>query len=168
MKNKLITDFSVDKENNTVKVKKAFKAPLTHVWAAWTEKELLDQWWAPKPWKSETKAMDFREGGRRLYAMVGPEGDSHWAFADYQSITSQRNLKFRDGFCDSEGNINHDLPQSDWNVDFVESEGLTAVNVEIQHEKLADIETIIEMGFKEGFTATLEELAEILSTKSNQ
>ncbi|SHG03225.1 Uncharacterized conserved protein YndB, AHSA1/START domain [Fodinibius roseus] len=168
MKNKLMTDFSVDKQNNTIKVRKEFMAPLNHVWAAWTEKELLDQWWAPKPWKSETKTMDFREGGRRLYAMVGPEGERHWSIADYTSITPKTNLKYRAGFCDSEGNINQDMPQSDWNIDFAESDGLTAVDVEIRHEKLSDLETVLEMGFREGFTATLQELAEILPAKSNQ
>jgi len=166
MKSELMTDFSVDKENNTVKVRKGFMTPLKHVWAAWTEKELLDQWWAPKPWKSETKAMDFRVGGRRLYAMVSPEGEKHWSFADYKSITPKTNFKFRDGFCDSGGNLNHNMPQSNWNVNFAESDGLTTVYVEIQHEELSDLETIIEMGFKEGFTAILEELAEILPTRS--
>jgi uncharacterized protein YndB with AHSA1/START domain len=168
MKNELMTDFTVDKAEKKVKIKREFAAPKKHVWAAWTEKELLDQWWAPKPWKSETKSMDFREGGRRLYAMVSPEGEKHWSFADYKSITSQRNLKFRDGFCDIEGNVNREMPQSDWNVNFVEYEDLTTVNIEIQHEELSDLETIIEMGFKEGITATLEQLSKILSAKSNQ
>lgn len=168
MKNKLMTDFTVDKAEKKVKIKREFAAPKKHVWAAWTEKELLDQWWAPKPWKSETKAMDFREGGRRLYAMVSPEEEKHWSFADYKSITSKRNLKYRDGFCDSEGNINRDMPQSDWDVDFVEADGLTAVNIHIKHEKLSDIEKVIEMGFKEGITATLEQLSEILPEKGNQ
>lgn len=168
MKNELMTNFSVDKDTKTIKVKRVFTSPKEHVWAAWTEPELLDQWWAPKPWKSKTKAMDFREGGRRLYAMVGPEGEEHWSFVDYKSITPKKNLKYRDGFCDSEGNINQDMPQSDWNVDFVESDGRTTVNVEIRHEKLSDLETIIEMGFKEGFAATLEELTEVLSAMNKQ
>lgn len=111
--------------------------------------------------------MNFNEGGRRLNAMVGPEGEEHWSFAGYKSITPKTNLTYRDGFCDSEGNINQDMPQSECNVDFIESHGQTTVNVKIQHEKLSDIEKIIEMGFKEGITATLEQLAEILSAKSN-
>ncbi len=139
-------------------------APLKHVWAAWTEKELLDQWWAPKPLKSETKKMDFREGGQRLYAMVSPEGERQWSIVEYTSITPGKNFKCRCYFCDSDGNINRDMPQSDWNIDFIESDGLTSVIIYIQHEKLSDIEKVIEMGFREGITAILEELAEILPT----
>ncbi|MFH5883569.1 SRPBCC domain-containing protein [Halalkalibaculum sp. DA3122] len=163
--NNLTTNFTVDKKNNIVKVKRAFAAPRDNVWAAWTEPELLDQWWAPKPWKSETKSMDFSAGGQRLYAMVGPEGEKHWSRVDYTSITPKTNIKLRDGFCDSKGNINQDLPQSDWNIEFSESDGLTIVEVEIKHETLADLEQILEMGFQEGFTATLEELDQILTAK---
>ncbi len=166
MNNNLLMDFTVDRENSTVKVKREFAASISNVWAAWTESELLDQWWAPKPWKSKTKKMDFKEGGQRLYAMVGPEGEEHWALADYKSITPQTNFKFLDAFCDNEGHINNDLPRSQWSVDFTESNKLTIVYIEIKHEKLADLEAIIQMGFKEGFTMALEGLDELFISKT--
>ena len=162
MKNNLLMDFSIDKESSTVKVKREFAAPISNVWATWTEHELLDQWWAPRPWKARTKSMDFKVGGQRLYAMVGPAGEEHWALADYKSITPKTNFKFLDAFCDNEGNINKDFPRSDWNVDFAESDGSTIVNIEIKHKTLSDLETIIKMGFKEGFTMALENLDELL------
>lgn len=161
--NNFKTHFTVDKENNRVNIEREFASPKEHVWAAWTEPDILDQWWAPKPWKSVTKTMDFKEGGRRLYAMVGPNGEEHWSLADYTSITPKTNFKLLDGFCDSQGNINQDMPRSKWNVDFTESNGATTVHVQIKHETIADLEKHIEMGFKEGFTATLEELADVLS-----
>lgn len=167
MNNELMADFTIDKAEKKVTIKREFVAPKENVWAAWTDPRLLDQWWAPKPWKSETKLMNFTEGGRRLYAMVSPEGEKHWSLIKYTSITPEKNLKCHDSFSDSEGNINKDMPQSDWNVNFVESEDLTTVNIEIQHEELSDLETIIEMGFKEGMTATLEELAKVLTAKNN-
>ena len=166
METKLIVDFSIDKENNVVKVKREFAVPISKVWSAWTEGELLDQWWAPKPWKSKTKSMDFKVGGRRLYAMVGPEGEEHWALADFTAISPKTNFEFIDAFCDQDGSINKDLPRSDWNVDFIESGNTTMVHVTIKHQNLSDLETLIEMGFKEGFTMTLNELANIFS--SNQ
>lgn len=164
MNNELTTGFSVNKEEKKVIINREFAARRKHVWAAWTEEELLDQWWAPHPWKSETRLMDFREGGRRLYAMVSPEGDKHWSFQDYTSISPEHNLQFRDGFCDSEGKANMEMPQSEWEVEFTESDGHTAVQIEIQHENLSDIETLIEMGFKEGITATLSQLSGMLES----
>jgi len=163
MKNDFETTLNIDKAEKTVKITRKFAAAREQVWDAWTEPELLDRWWAPKPWKSHTKEMDFKEGGHRLYAMVSPEGEKHWSLINFTSITPRVNFKYHDGFCDSDGVINQDLPQSDWNVNFNESDGSTTVHVEIRHEKRSDLEKIMEMGFKEGFTATLRELADVLA-----
>jgi uncharacterized protein YndB with AHSA1/START domain len=162
MSNGNLFNFVVDKEDKKVRVERSFHASLDLVWAAWTEPEILDQWWAPKPWKSVTKSMNFEEGGRRLYAMVGPEGEEHWSLADFTSISPKTNFKFKDAFCDSHGKINEDFPRSDWDVNFTESGESTTVTVEITHQSLADLEKIIEMGFKEGFTIALNGLDEIL------
>jgi uncharacterized protein YndB with AHSA1/START domain len=56
-------------------VTREFDANSDLVWKAWTTAELLDQWWAPKPYRAETKSLDFREGGVWLYAMVSPENE---------------------------------------------------------------------------------------------
>lgn len=165
MKSNLLMDFTVDKENSTVNVKGEFNASLANVWSAWTEAELLDRWWAPAPWKSRTKKMDFKEGGQRIYAMVGPEGEEHWALADYTSISPKINFKYLDAFCDSEGNLNADFPRSDWDVSFREQNETTFVDIAIKHENLSDLEKIIEMGFKEGFTIALEGLDAIFASK---
>jgi len=156
-------DFVIDKENKKVRVTREFAAPLEKVWAAWTQSDLLDQWWAPKPWKARTKIMDFREGGHWLYAMVGPEGEEHWCRADYQSVIPQKSFKGLDAFCDPNGKINNDLPKSVWECKFSEAGNKTTVIIEMECETLADLEKYIEMGFKEGFTSGLNNLDELLT-----
>ena len=84
MKNSLLFDFTVNKSNKTVLVTREFAAELALVWDAFTTQEILDQWWAPKPWGSRTKVMDFKVGGRRFYAMVSPEGQEKWAIQYFQ------------------------------------------------------------------------------------
>src|SRR4051812_45935657 len=106
MKNSLIFDFTVDKAKKMVFVDREFAADLSSVWDAFTKKEILDQWWAPKPWMSETKVMNFTDGGKRIYAMVSPEGDRHWSIQKYTAITPTSNFKIWSGFCDQDGNIN--------------------------------------------------------------
>ena len=164
MKKTMLFNFTVDKLNKKVKVEREFNASPDLVWSAWTEPEILDKWWAPKPWKSKTKSMNFKVGGRRLYAMVGPEGEEHWSLSDFTSITPKTNFKTLNAFCDSEGRINEDFPRSDWNIDFKGSGGSTIVYVEINHKDLATMEKMIEMGFKEGFTMALQNLEEILES----
>lgn len=167
MKHNLQFDFLVDKENKTIHVKREFAAPVDLVWAAWTKPEILDQWWAPKPWKAETKTMDFSVGGSWLYAMVGPEGEKQFCKVEYMAITENKNFVANDAFCDPEGTINTDFPQNQWDTNFIKKENNTLVDVTLSFETLDDLETIIKMGFKEGFSAALDNLEELLENKQS-
>jgi uncharacterized protein YndB with AHSA1/START domain len=66
-------DFTVDKATKTIHITREFAADLDLVWDAFTKAEILDQWMRPNHIRAKTKEMDFREGGRWLYAMVSPE-----------------------------------------------------------------------------------------------
>ena len=163
MKN-LLFDFTVNKETKTIHVKREFDADLETVWKAWTTAELLDLWWAPKPWKAETRSMDFREGGVWFYAMVSPEGEKHWCRTEYITIKKQQSFTSKDAFCDEQGNINTAFPQNKWSNQFAEKEEATQVDITLSFDSLADLEKIIEMGFKEGFTMGMQNLDELLKT----
>ncbi len=158
----LAFDFLVNKENNTILVKREFAAPLPLVWDAYTKPEILDLWWAPKPWKTETKTMEFKEGGYWHYAMVGPDGEEHWCWADFIKISPQKNYSGLDAFADAEGNVNTEMPQSKWEVSFADKGEKTLVNFHISYPDLAQLETTIKMGFKEGLTMAMEGLDEVL------
>ncbi len=166
MKNDLLFDFTVDKAAKTVFITREFDADLSLVWDAFTKKEILDQWWAPKPYASKTKVMDFKVGGRRFYAMVSPEGQERWVIQKYTSISPKTNFKFFNAFADE--NENPELPGSEWDHTFSEQNGTTKVRVSIYNESLERMEKQIEMGFKEGFTMTLNYLDELLTTLSKK
>ena len=153
-------DFNVDLANNTVLVVREFDAALSLVWDAFTKPEILDQWWAPKPFESRTKVMDFQVGGRRFYAMVSPEGHEMWQVQQYTSITPKTNFKYLSAFADKDENMN--LPGSDWDLTFSEENGKTKVSISIYNESQERMQKMIEMGFKEGFTMTLNYLDQIL------
>ncbi len=162
MKNNLIFDFNIDKATKTVIVTREFNAGLSLVWDSFTTQEILDQWWAPKPWASETKYMNFEGGGRRFYAMVSPEGQKHWSIQDFISISPTSNFKMVSAFADRHENA--DLPGSDWDLTFTEQNGITKVSIIIKNESLARMEKMIEMGFQGGFTMTLDSLENLLTT----
>jgi uncharacterized protein YndB with AHSA1/START domain len=162
MKNPLLFDFSVNKEDKTIHIQREFDANLELVWQAWTTAELLDQWWAPKPYHIETKRLDLSVGGMWLYAMVSPENEKMWCKADYKTIETNQLLSWLDSFCDENGKENDAKPRSLWINNFIENEGITIVNIVLKHDKLEDIEMLIEMGFKEGLTMALKNLDELL------
>lgn len=167
MQNSLLFDFIVDKSTNTIIVKREFEASLSLVWDAFTKVEILDQWWAPKPWTSKTKYANFEVGGRRFYAMCSPEGAEHWSIQDFISITATTNFQYKTAFADEDENINPNIPSSVWNLNFSEENGITTVDILIKHESLSGLEHHIEMGFKGGFTMTLNYLNQLLNTLKN-
>lgn len=155
-------EFIVDKEARTVTITKEFLFERSLVWDAYTKPELLDRWWAPKPFTSRTIAMDFVVGGRRFYAMVSPDGNERWAVQKYTSITPKTNFKFFNAFADKDENL--ELPGSDWDLNFSEQGEATKVRISIYNESLERMERLIAIGFKEGTMAQLSNLEELLET----
>ena len=163
MSSNLLFNFNVDKSTSTVLVEKEFDAGLDLVWDAFTDQRILDQWWAPKPLISKTKYMDFRVGGRRFYAMVSPDGSEiAWQIFNFNSITPKSNFKCLSVFADKDETPQ--LPGASWDLNFSEKNGVTQVSISIIFESLEELKKMIEMGFKEGFTMTLSELASLLKT----
>ena len=168
MNSNLLFNFKVDKSTSTVFVDKEFDAELSLVWDAFTKQEILDQWWAPKPLISKTIYMDFRVGGRRFYAMVSPDGaEIGWQIFDYTSITPKSNFKCLSIFADKDETPL--LPPANWDLTFSEQNGTdgdrrTKVSISICFESLEELEKMIAMGFKEGFSVTLNELTNLLNT----
>ena len=154
--------FSVDKENKKIHVERAFAAPLSTIWSAWTESAILDKWWAPKPWKARTKVMNFEAGGRWLYAMVGPENEMHWSLVEFISVEPEKSFSSWGIFCDEKGDALPDFGRSRWTNQFSEIETGTLVTIDMEFENIADLEQIIAMGFKEGFTMGMDNLDELL------
>ena len=163
MNRNLLFTFKIDKSTSNVFVDKEFDAELSLVWDAFTKQEILDQWWAPKPFISKTKYMDFRVGGRRFYAMVSPEGaEIGWQIFDYTSITPKSNFKCLSVFADKDETPNS--PGANWDLTFSEQREITKLSISINFESLEELERMIAMGFKEGFTVTLNELTSLLKT----
>lgn len=155
--------FSKDVASKKINVVREFDASVEQVWQAWTDSSLLDLWWAPKPWQARTKTMNFKVGGYWLYAMVGPDGSTAWCKVEFQSIVPQKAFSVLNGFCDENGNLNHDFPTMEWTNTFSSTATGTKVEMVISFTSEEDLNKIIEMGFEQGFTAALGNLDELLA-----
>ena len=96
--------------------------------------------------------------------MVSPEGQESWQIQDYTSISPKTNFKYLSVFADKDETPH--LPGSNWDLNFSEQNGTTKVSITIYNESQERLEKMLEMGFKEGFTMTLNELANLLLTLS--
>lgn len=164
MKNNLQFDFLVDKEKNTITFRKEFEAGRPLVWDCYTKAELLVQWFAPQPLTTKSKSMEFKEGGHWHYAMVEPNGTSHWGWTEFLTINPIDFYAALDGFCNEAGELNSALPRAEWRVTFTDKGENAMVETVITYQSINDLEIILQMGMKEGLTATLERLDDLLLT----
>lgn len=162
MNSPLQFDFLVDKEKNTLTIIREFQAGKQLVWDCYTKAELLNQWFAPKPLSTKTKSMDFREGGHWHYAMINPSGMEYWGWTDYVKIQEHEFYTALDGFSNEAGDINAKLPRANWMIRFADKDSNSMVETIITYNSLQDLETVLQMGMKEGLTATLTSLDDLL------
>ncbi|MEZ4924086.1 MAG: SRPBCC domain-containing protein [Crocinitomicaceae bacterium] len=152
--------FTTDK--NVLTVKRSFKAPVSMVWKAFTTPELLDQWWAPEPFKSVTSSMDFSEGGKRLYAMVGPNGENFWCLTTFKNIVIESQFSGMDAWCDEHGTINKEMPASHFTNEFTAIDQSTDLLMVTEFASEEDLKKVLEMGMEPGLTMALDQLESML------
>ena len=112
------------------------------------------------------KSLDLRAGGRWLYYMQGPQGDRHWCFFDYETVRPKSYYSGSDAFCDENGVANNIKPKVSWEATFSNDVGRTMVRVVMHFASPGDLDQIIAMGFKEGFTMGLDQLDELLASRT--
>ncbi len=156
------TNYTVLPENNQLIAERSFIAPKSKVWQFYTNADLLDKWWAPEPYKAITKSFDFKEGGHWHYIMQGPEGDAHYCINNYKTINPEESFTAFDGFANEDWSIKTDMPGSDWEVTFTQKGDVTDVKVVLTCNSVEGLNTLIEMGMKEGFNQGLDQLEALL------
>ena len=151
----LLFDFTVNKGTATIYVTREFAASLDLVWDAFTKAEILDQWMGPKPWRVQTKEMDFREGGRWLYAMISPENvAARWSLAEFVEIQPKSSFTTKNSFSDENGNpINTGFTFSMTKNSFKAGAEKTTVQIVKKMASLAELEQFIAGGYYEKGTA---------------
>jgi uncharacterized protein YndB with AHSA1/START domain len=168
MSHHLLFDFSVNKENNTILIKREFDAPLDLVWQAWTTAELLDQWCAPNPYRTETKTLDFSEGGFWHYAIVSPKGEKHWNRYDYKKIEPQKSITELRVFSDEDGTANPDFQYTECILTFQKTKGKTLVMITEKYRNPEMFKKMATHSHKKGFSSHLQNLDELLLTLKNK
>ncbi len=92
----------------TFTIEREFNAPVEKVWQAWTTPEMVMKWWGPEGFSSPYASVDFRIGGKYIYAMHGPAG-TEWdrdmySAGIYKEIVPNEKIVITDYFSDKNGN----------------------------------------------------------------
>jgi len=168
MNNNFLFDFSVDREHMAIHIKREFHGDLELVWQAWTTAELLDQWCAPNPYKTETKTLDFSNGGFWHFALISPEGKKHWSRYDYKNIEPNKSITELRAFSDENGVVDPDFPRTECTIIFTRTEGKTLVTMAEKYGSSEMFEKMATHRHRKGFSSHLKNLDKLLLTLKNK
>lgn len=159
--------FEPDLAAKKIHISREFNAPVEKIWKAWTDPEILDKWWGPKPNKVETKIMDFKVGGTWQFAMVTPDGQKHWLYAEFTAIENGSLISTKALFFDGEGKPVDGGPNWYRDTRFSSIEGnRTKVDIEINFEEEATFARFTsDSYFKEGTAIGYNQLDELLASE---
>lgn len=117
-------------------ISRTFDAPREAVWKAFTDADVMREWWGPKGVGVVSSKMDFRPGGTYHYAMRTPDGTVMWGKMVYREIEAPSRIHFVNSFADGYGSVmRHPLAPS-WPIQllstftFAEDDGRTTFTVE--------------------------------------
>ena len=132
-------------------------APRVKLWRAWTEPELLKQWFAPLPYTTPVVELDLRPGGRCFFVMRDPEGKDWPNPGVYLDVVDQERLVFTDAFVSAWEPSTK--PFMTAIVTFADENGGTRYTARALHWTVADREAHEKMGFHEGWGQCADQLA---------
>ena len=140
---------------------RVLNAPREKVFRAWTEPELMKQWFAPRPWTTPKIEVDVRPGGASLVVMRSPEGEEFPSRGVYLEVVKNERLVFTDAYVTAWRPS--EKPFFTGVITFEDAgAGRTKYTARALHWTAADREAHEKMGFHEGWgqcAAQLEEVA---------
>src|SRR5580704_11542114 len=131
-------------------------APCEKVFKAWTDCDLLKQWFAPAPWTTTVAETDVRPGGATLIVMRDPEGHEFPNRGVYLDVVANERLVFIDAY--TKAWEPSDKPFMTVILTFEDVGGKTKYTARVRHWTVADRERHEQMGFHRGWGQCADQL----------
>lgn len=159
-----VTVVHKDPDSLTMTVTAEFEASPERVWQLWADPRQLERWWGPPTYPATVTAHDLRAGGRVEYHMTGPEGDQPAGYWHIVEAEQPNSILFEDGFADTAGSPNPDLPVITMEVKIEDiGGGRTRMSITNTFETVEAMEQLLTMGMEEGMTLAVGQIDDILA-----
>jgi uncharacterized protein YndB with AHSA1/START domain len=157
-----MTKVTTSTEGRDLTLTSVIDAPPEKVFRAWTEPELMKQWFTPRPFTTPIVETDVRVGGSSLVVMRGPDGNEFPNRGVYLEVVQNERLVFTDAFASAWEPSQK--PFMTVILNFEDLGGKTRYTARVRHWTDADRETHEKMGFHEGWAKATQQLAELVQT----
>ena len=138
-------------------------APREKLFKAWTEPELMKQWFAPKPWTTPVVETDVRPGGASLVVMRGPDGQESPNRGVYLEIVPNERIVVTDAYVKAWEPS--EKPFMTLILTFENEGGKTRYTARARHWSVADRDAHEKMGFHTGWSQCADQLTELVTRK---
>lgn len=164
---------STDTESRPFVISWTFAASRERVWKAWTELDQLKQWFGPKGFTISSAKLDLRPGGVFHYGMRSPDGHEMWGKFVYREIIAPERIVLVNSFSDAQGGLTRHPMSPTWPLEMLSTTTLagdknrTTLTLEWRPHNATESERktfdSAHAGMKQGWTGTMEQLADYLS-----
>ena len=144
-------------------ISRVLNAPRAALWRAWTEPELLKQWWCPAPWTTEVVAFDLRPGGTFHTTMRGPDGGISDNPGSFLEVVPQARVVFTSMLAANW------RPATPWLgftavVTFADEGSGCRYTAHVMHPDQATCEQHEQLGFYDGWNTVIDQLEALAAT----
>ena len=136
-------------------------APREKVYRAWTEPQLLKQWFAPKPYTTPVVEIDVRPGGSAYFVMRGPDGKDLPNRGVYLEVVPNAKLVSTDAYVKAWEPS--EKPFMTLILTFEDEGGKTRYTARVRHWTVADREAHEKMGFHDGWGFCTDQLEALVA-----
>lgn len=155
-------DIAPELENELV-LARIIDAPREKIFRAWTDPEILKQWFVPKPWTISKVEMDVRPGGSSLIVMRDPDGNEYPNPGIFLEVVENEKIVTTDAFTGAWTPSEKPFMTMILTLEDA-GEGRTRYIARALHWNAEDREAHEKMGFHEGWGQCADQLEEIAAT----
>lgn len=158
-----VTSVTRDTDALTLTVVADFPVGVQRLWEAYVDPRQLEQFWGPPSWPATFTRHDAAAGGRSVYTMKGPDGDTSSGYWEWLSVEPRKSFEVRDGFATADGEPDPDMPSMRMRFVFEETKGGSRVTTTTHFTSLADLEQLLGMGMEDGLREAMGQMDAVLA-----
>ena len=159
-----VTNVDTDVASLTLTLTAEFAASVERVWQVWADPRKLERWWGPPLYPATFVEHELSPGGRMSYFMTSPEGERYHGWWSVVAVDAPWSFSFEDGFADSDGAVNPDLPTTQGTVTLTDlGDGRTRMQLVSRFASPEAMQQVIALGLVEGITAAAGQIDGLLA-----
>lgn len=152
-------------DEKAVVATRVLDAPRALVWKAWTDPDIFARWFGPRGFTTPVCELDVRPGGAMRVHMRGPDGTVYPMTGVSIEVVEPERLVFLDAVPDGEGRPIFEVQNT---VTFAEAGGRTTLTLHARVVRRTPAAAPYIAGMDEGWSQTLDRLAEWLASGANE